>query len=311
MDLAPLKARLDEQQRDRRWLGVGIATVKKYGEDSSPALAASMAFWAFFSLFPLLLASVTLLGFVLPEQDKARVLEEITGYLPLLSPDDVQSLTGSWIALIAGLTTALWSGMAVVRVTQQAFNSVWEVPAFARPKIVEQAKRGGLALGTIGLGLLGSIVLIAVLTGAELGPIGRTLGILAAVAVDVGLFLLLFRMLTDRQIGFRDVLPGAVFSGVCFWVLQTVSSFVITQHLSGAQSTYGSFATVITMLWWFYLQAQLTLLGMQLNVVLKREYHPRGLVEGEPTDADRRLLQDYAASRRYDEDQKVRTTVSG
>lgn len=309
MDLAPLRQRVDELQRDRRSLGVAIATVKKYSEDSSPSLAAAMGFWAFFSLFPLLLATVTLLGFVLPDADRARVLEEVTTYLPLLNPEDVQSLTGSWFALIAGMATALWSGMAVVRVTQQAFNAVWEIPAFARPNTVEQVKRGALTLGTIGVGLLASIGLIAFLTGAELGPIGRTLGIAAAVAVDVGLFLLAFRLLTDSQIGFRDVLPGAVFSGLSFWVLQTVSSVVITRYFTGAQSTYGSFATVITMLWWFYLQAQLTLLGMQLNVVLVRDYHPRGLVEGAPTDADRRVLQDYAASRRYDSDQRVRTTV--
>jgi uncharacterized BrkB/YihY/UPF0761 family membrane protein len=198
----------------------------------------------------------------------------------------------------------------VVKVTQVAFNTVWEVPAFARPGLVEQLKRGSLALVSIGGGLLASIVLIGFLTGADLGPVGRTFGILAGVGVDVGLFLLAFRLLTDRQIGFRQVLPGAVLTGVAFWVLQTISSVIITRHLSGAQATYGSFATVITILWWFYLQSQITLFGMQLNVVLARDYYPRSLVDDAPTSADRRVLQDYAESRRYDEDQTVRTKVT-
>lgn len=310
MNVATAKARVDELQRERRPLAVTIATVKKFGEDGSANLAAAMAFWAFFSLFPLLLAVVTLLSFVVPESDRVRVLKEISDYLPLLDVSTVQSLNGSVLALVVGLATALWSGMAIVKVTQVAFNTVWEVPAFARPKMMEQLKRGSLALASIGGGLLGSIVLIGFLTGSDLGPVGRSLGIAAAVGVDVGLFLLAFRLLTDRQIGFREVLPGAVLTGVAFWVLQTISSVIITQHLSGAQATYGTFATVITILWWFYLQAQITLFGMQLNVVLAREYYPRSLVEDSPTAADRRVLQDYAASRRYDEDQTVRTKVS-
>ncbi len=310
MNVAAVKARVDQAQRTRRPLAVAIATVKKFGEDSTANLAAAIAFWAFFSLFPLLLASVTLLSFVLPEEDRTRVLTEVSEYIPLLDVSGIQGISGSWFALIVGLGTALWSGMAVVKVTQVAFNTVWEVPAFARPKIVEQLKRGSLTLVTIGGGLLASIILMGLLTGSELGPIGRTLGIVAAVGVDVGLFLLAFRMLTDRQISFRDVLPGAVLTGVAFWILQTISSVIITRHLSSAESTYGSFATVITILWWFYLQAQITLFGMQLNVVLKRDYYPRSLVDDNPTEADQKVLQDYAASRRYDEDQTVRTRVA-
>lgn len=310
MDVAALKARVDEVQRGRRPLAVAIATVKKFGEDGTANLAAAIAFWAFFSLFPLVLAAVTLLSFVVPEEDRVRVLEEVSEYIPLLDVSTIESLDGSWLALLVGLATALWSGMAVVKVTQVAFNSVWEVPVFARPKLVEKLKRGALTLASIGGGLLGSIVLIGFLAGSDLGLLGRTLGIVAAIGVDIGLFLLAFRLLTDRQIGFREVLPGAVLTGSAFWVLQTISSVIITQHLSGAQATYGSFATVITILWWFYLQAQITMFGMQLNVVLAREYWPRSLVDDDPTPADHRVLQDYAASRRYDEDQTVRTKVT-
>ncbi|MGQ0846245.1 MAG: YihY/virulence factor BrkB family protein [Sporichthyaceae bacterium] len=309
MNVAEAKKRLDEAQRERRWLGVAVATGKKYGEDSSPALAAAMAFWAFFSLFPLLMAGMTVLGYALPDEDRARVLEEVAGYLPLLDTESVQSLQGNWLALTVGLGAALWSGMAVVRITQQAFNAVWEVPVFARPKTVEQVKRSLLTLGSVGLGLLVSIVLIGFLAGSDLGIVGRTLGIAAAIAADVGLFLLAFRILTDRKVGFREVMPGALLAGVAFWLLQTLSSVIITQHLSSAQSTYGTFATVITILWWFYLQAQITLLGMQLNVVLARDYHPRSLVPNSPTTADRRILQAYADSRRLEEDQRVRTAV--
>ena len=58
-------------------------------------------------------------------------------------------------------------------------------------------------------------------------------------------------------------------------MLQQVPSLIIFRYLHNAESTYGNFATVITMLWWFYLQSIVTLLGAQLNVILKERLHPR------------------------------------
>jgi uncharacterized BrkB/YihY/UPF0761 family membrane protein len=75
---------------------------------------------------------------------------------------------------------------------------------------------------------------------------------------------------------------------------------ILTRHAGSAQSTYGTFATVITMLWWFYLQAQLTLVGAQLNVVLHRDYYPRSWFGGPETEADRKLMHDYAKERQLE-----------
>ena len=116
-------------------------------------------------------------------------------------------------------------------------------------------------------------------------------------------------MLTDREITTRDVLPGAIFSGLVFFVLEQLSSFIIARHLKSAQGTYGHFATVITILWWFYLQAIVTLLGAQLNVVLKERLHPRSLVDAPQTEADHRALQAYAEERTYQPEEEVQTRI--
>ncbi|WP_019873592.1 YihY/virulence factor BrkB family protein [Sporichthya polymorpha] len=314
MGLKGRLSRLDEAQQQKPALAIPIATVKKFGEDKSSNLASMMAFWAFFSIFPLMLATITVLGYVLPEQDKKRVLEQISGYLPLLDPSSVGGLNGNALALIVGLLAALWSGSAVVRITQDAFNAVWEVPQVERPKLVEALKRSLLTMGTIGVGLVGSTFLLGFVSGndpaIDLGPLGRILGYAAAIVVDIGLFVLAFRLLTDRQITTRDVVPGAVFAGFCFWLLGILSSVIITRHLSSASETYGTFATVITILWWFYLQSQLTLLGAQVNVVLKRHYWPRALIDAPGTEADHRVLEDMAASRQMVEAQDIDSTVT-
>jgi len=71
--------------------------------------------------------------------------------------------------------------------------------------------------------------------------------VLAAV-FDVGIFVVAFRILTDRDVTTREVLPGAILSGVAFFVLQELSAVIISRYLKNAQSTYGHFATVITIL---------------------------------------------------------------
>lgn len=305
--------RLDHAQQRHEKVGIAFATIKKFGEDGSSNLASMIAFWAFFSIFPLFLALVTVLGYVLPAGTRENVLQHVAAYFPLLDPKTLHSLTGSWWPILVGVGSALWSGLAVVKSTQFAFNSVWEIPRKDRPGFVEKLKRSLVALSTIGVGLVVATVISGYATGqsagVNLGWGGRLVGYAIAVALDIGLFIAAFRILTDRAIGIRDVLPGAILAGLVFWILQQISSFIITRHLGSAQSTYGNFATVITMLWWFYLQAQVTLLGAQLNVVLKEGLHPRSLVGGPETEADERALEAYAEEATYHERHEVVSRV--
>jgi YihY family inner membrane protein len=275
--------RLDRFQQQHEKLGIAAATVKKFTDDRSTNLASMIAFWAIFSIFPLFLVLVTILGYVLSEQTRTDVLEHVSSYFPLLDPTTVEGLAGSWWPILLGGLTAFWSGSAVVRTTQVAFNSVWGIPPRERPGFLEKTLRSLSVLGTVGLGLVAATIVSGYVTGQstgwDLGWFGRLAGQLITLAVDIGLFVAAFRMLTDRKITWRDVLPGAFLSGGMFWILQQVSSLIISRYLTSAQSTYGNFATVITVLWWFYLQAQITLLGAQLNVVLKKGLHPRSLLD--------------------------------
>jgi YihY family inner membrane protein len=223
----------------------------------------------------------------------------------------VGGLSGSWWALIIGIATALWSGSSVVRTTQFAFNSVWEIPYTEQPNLVEQVLRSILVLATIGSGLVISVLITGFISGTanglHIGWLGHIVGYVIAIALDVGLFMIAFRWLTDRDVSFLDVLPGAVLSGIAFWVLQSISSLIISRYLQNAQSTYGNFATVITILWWFYIQSIITLFGAQLNVVLHERLHPRALLDPPQTPADRRAYDKYAKERTYQDEERVDT----
>ena len=286
-----LTERLDDAQKRHRRLSIALATFKKFSEDKSSNLATMIAFWSFFGIFPLLLVLVTLLGWILSGSEKSSVLGHIAQLFPLLDPKTVTGLSGSWWAIVLGLLTALWSGLGVVRTVQFAFDSTWGVPDEERPGMVRQVLRSLWILATIGLGLVLTTLIsgfvVSASNGVHLGALGRIGGYALAVALNLGLFLASFMILTTREVTVREVMPGAVFAGLVFFVLQQLSAFIISSHLKNAQSTYGHFATVITILWWFYLQAQVTLLGAQLNVVLAEKLYPRSLVKARPTEGDR------------------------
>jgi len=305
--------KIDAGQKRLKPTSVAVATFKKFSEDKTTTLAATIAFWGFFSIFPLFLVLVTVLGWVLPASDKVNVLKHVAAMFPLLDPSTIKGLTGSWWALVVGAVTALWSGLGAVRTVQNAFNSVWEIPYHERPGLLEQVGRSLLVLLSIGAGIVVTTLISGFVTGSStgvnLGAAGRVAGLVISIALDIGLFMAAFRLLTDREVSFRDVLPGAVFSGIVFFVLQELSAFIISRHLKSAQPTYGRFATVITILWWFYLQSVVTLLGAQLNVVLKERLYPRSLVKAPQTKADHRVLQAYAEERTYQPEETVRAEV--
>ena len=188
-----------------------------------------------------------------------------------------------------------------------------EVPYHARLGTLKQALRSIGVLATIGLGLVISTLISGLVStsasGIGLGAAGRVGGYIIAAALDVGLVVIAFRILTTRKVTTREVLPGGLLAGIAFFVLQQASAIIISSHLRNAQSTYGHFATVITILWWFYLQAQITLLAAQLNVVLRERLYPRSLVNAPQTDADHRVLQAYAAERAYQPEEEITARV--
>jgi membrane protein len=308
-----IKQKVDRAQQQSEPAGVAVATFKKFSEDRSSNLASMIAFWGIFSIFPLFLVLVTVLAWVLPASDRQSVFGDVAKMLPLLDPSSVSALSGSVLAVVFGSLTALWSGLGVVRTAQFAFDSVYEVPYHARPGLVQQALRSVWVLATIGAGLVLTTLIsgfvVSSANGVSLGALGRVGGYVLSAALDIGIFLAAFRILTSRAGSMREVLPGALLSGVAFFVLQQVSALIVSHYLQKAQSTYGHFATIITILWWFYLQAQITLLGAQLNVVLKERLYPRSLVDAPQTPADHRVLEAYAAERTYHPRQRVTTRM--
>lgn len=278
-------ARADSYQQQHRWLSFPFAVFRKFSDDQAGSLAALIAYYAFFSIFPLLLALTTILGYVLAGNPalEQRVFSSALGQFPIIGQHSpTQPLTGNPVALVIGLVLALWSGLAVAQMAQQAFNTVYGVPRAEWPTFVQSLLRSLelVAVGGIGLiitTLLQGAVSSADLYGLRLGPTSAVIGGVIGVALNTALFTYLFRRLTIRSPGWREVFVGAALAAVAWFVLQKVGTSLVNSKVSGAQGTYGTFAVVIGLLFWFYLLSQITLYCAEVNVVRTRRLWPRSL----------------------------------
>lgn len=297
--------RIDEVQRRHRPLAFLVGVGKRFGEDGAGRLAALIAYYGFFSVFPLLLVLVTLAGFVLDDRPDLRedLIDSAVDQIPVVGEQLLAGgLSGSGLALAAGIAGALWAGLGAVLAAQHAMNEVWDVPRPGRPNFVKARLRATGILAVIGIGLVGATVATSVPRGLVDGlPLIADVGILAgAWLVNFLALWVTFQLLTAPYVSWRELVPGAVLGGLLFALLQQLGGWIVQRYLAGASDTYGTFAIVIGLLSWFHLLAQAALLSAEVNVVLARKLYPRSL-RGDLTDADERALEGQMRAAQRDE----------
>jgi membrane protein len=301
---------VDAWQRRHPAGGLPVAVLKKFSDDRGSSLAALVAFWAFFSLFPLLLALVSILGFVLEGDPTLRddVLDTALARIPVIGVqlrDQVQPLQGSGIALAVGLAGALWAGLGVTLALGRAFAEIWDVPRVEQPSGVKARLRGLAVLAILAVTLVGATAATGVAVGGDLGPgVEELAAMLLSLIANVVVVLSIFALLTPRPHTLRELLPGAAIAALGLFVLQSAGGWYVDLTISNASSTYGTFALVIGLLSWFLLAAHVLLLAVEANVVLRWRLWPRSLT-GELEPADRRALQRSAEATRREWSERI------
>jgi len=309
--------KVDAFQKRHATIAFPFAVVKKFGDHHAGNLAALIAYYGFFSLFPLMLVLVTILGMVLRNNPdlQQRIVDSALANFPVIGAQisrNVHALDGSGVALGVGIALILWSGLGVIKATQTAMNTVWNVPLERRPSFLKSTLRALIMLAALG---------VLTLAAAAAGSIGAgsnrwwwlVLGLAISLVMNFTLFMLAFRILTSENLTWGDVLPGAVVGAVAWTALQAFGGYYVSRQLRGASEVYGTFAVVIGLLAWIFIGAQVTLLAAEVNVVRKRHLWPRSLVPPPFTDADVQALTHYAKQedRRPEERIEVDVEVEG
>jgi membrane protein len=284
-------AGLDRIQRSRSWLGLPIAVAYKFFDDQGVYLAALITYYGFLSLFPLLLLAVTVLGFVLHQDPslRDRIVNSALSDFPIVGQQirgHLHEYRGSGLGLTVGIVGSLYGGLGVAQAGQNAMNQIWAVPRNLRPNPFHGRVRGLRLLLLLGGGVLVTTALSALTTDARglangLAGVGawiRIASLVASVLVNLGLFVVAFRLLTVKPVTVHDVAIGAVLAAILWQLLQTVGTYFLLHKIKGSTEVYGTFGLVLGTIFWIYLEALIVVFCAELNVVYRRGLWPRSLL---------------------------------
>ena len=285
--------RVDRLQRSQPALGFPWAVVKRYIEDRGNWLGALISYYGFFSLYPLLVAFTTIATWLFNDRPQTlqRILASVWSKVPFASEElatqvseQVDDLSGQgWIAVVS-LLVSLWGAIGVVRVLQDAVNTMWGVPRYRRPHYVGKVARGALMLTLLGVGFIGSAVVAGVTLAVDL-PVVATIGAAVGnIALNGLVALAIYRLVLGRSVPFADLLPGAVIMGIGTWGLTLIGGLYVQRVIARMTSVFGPFASTIGLLAYVSLLIQIFVFATEVNVVRAKRLWPRSLTEelGEP-----------------------------
>ncbi len=289
-----------------------VQTFNEWNEDKASRLAAALAYYTIFSLAPLLVIAIGLAGMVFGDDAvRGHVEAQLRGYIGTRGASYIQDMiaasskpTHSLTATVIGIVVLLFGAGGVFRQLQDALNTIWEVQAPPgrgwRGLVSDRFLAFMMVLGT-GCMLLFSVGLsIAFAAVGEYlsgylpipEPALHAMNFLVSLSIITLLFALIFKIVPDAQIAWRDVWIGAAITALLF----VLGTLFIGLYLgkSSVASTFGAAASLAVLLVWIYYSAQILFLGAEFTQVYatrrgSRIRPARGAVRvtgKQPVDAD-------------------------
>jgi membrane protein len=271
----------------RAWGDVLKRTFSEFREDNMTDWAAALTYYGVLSIFPALIALVSILGLI-GEPATKPLLDNLQGFAPgpahQILTNALNGLTesrgGAGILFFVGLAGAIWSASAYVAAFIRASNAVWDVEE-GRHFVKTTALRLGVTI--VMLILLTATAVAVVVTGPVAGKVGTLIGMggtavtvwdIAKWPVLVLIVALMFSILyyaapNVRQPGLRWVSPGAAIA-VIAWMIASGLFGIFVANFGSYNKTYGSLGAVIIFLVWLWLTNNAILLGAELSAETQR-----------------------------------------
>ena len=311
---------LDRLQQRSRAAGFAIAVVYKYIDDQAGYLAALIAYYAFVSLFPLLLLLTTFLGVVLRDRPewRADIYDSALAQFPLIGDQlsEPSALSGGTTGVVIGIAGALYGGLGVGQALQNAMETIWAVPRAIRPDPIRSRLRSLLLLLVLGTALIATTALVAIGRSVSLGAIGTIGVVIGALALNTSVCVVAFRVTTTRPLTVKEVLPGALTAAAVWQLLQWFGASYVARVVASASVTNSVFAVVLGLIAFLYLVSTSLLICAEINVVRVDRLHPRALLtpftdDVELTDADRKTYESQAKAQQAKGFQRVEVSFDG
>jgi len=287
----------------RSWLGTLKRTFKEFSDDDLTDWAAALTYYGILSLFPALIALVSILGLVV---DKATITRVLTDTISSIGPKSavdtfkgpISQVTGSsgtaGIMAIVGLAAALWSASGYIGAFMRASNAIYERQE-GRPFY---KLRPVQLLVTLILVLMAALVIIALIVSGPLASsIGNAVGLgstavtvwniakwpVLLIVVKIMLAILYYASPNAKQPGFKWISPGSVLA-VVVWVIASALFALYVAKFASYNKTYGALGGVVVFLVWMWITNIAVLLGAELNAEMERSREMAAGVPGAEDD---------------------------
>ena len=254
---------------------LGVA-MKDFSRNNCPYIAAGIAYWTLFSLFPLAMAAISILGFVYSApEEQSRIVQWIVNVVPVSVDylarlvEDVARARGALGGL--ALVGLLWTGTAVFSAVRKGVNHAWHIGRphyFLVERAIDLAMLVGIAVlafvqVVFSTNLLGLSDLAKSATDSSAWVLLRVPYEFLALAFTVGVFMLLYRYIPNTEVIWRDIWPGALVGAALFQAVRVIFVWFIS-NFDNLNVVYGSLGALMTLLIWAYLSAMAIMLGAQI-----------------------------------------------
>lgn len=258
--------------------------IQQFGDTNSSQAAAGMAYYAFFSLFPLLLFLIVGASYILEVQSAYEyIMNNVFRFLPtaqnLIDVNLQQVLQSRGAVGLLGLAGFLWSGTSFFSILARNINRA--NPNSHQRNFFEDRALAILMIGLLSL-LLGTSILSSTITSFlpktnlffwHGVPIHETIlwrYIIKLIPFIITLILLisLYRYIPKRKIRWRGVLIGSSLAAFSWQAVTKLFSFMLEQGLVQFELVYGSLSTVVSLMFWIYMISTITIFGAHLSAVI-------------------------------------------
>lgn len=268
--------RLDDLSRG--WLGILWTATQRTLQVDTSLMASGIAYFSLFSLFPLILLSISIASFGLGPAfavDESIIVQRLEFIAPALGQllgdniDQIIRARGS-VSSVA-LISLFWSSSSVFYTLTHALNDIW------------QAKQGSAAWKQRGLAFLfvlafiGPTLFLFSLAGSVLAnlrfwlpdlilPFTAWISTALTILLDITMFIAVFISLPHGESTWREIIPGAVSAGLLWEAAKKIFIAFVSTYVSISNLIYGTVATIIAFLFWAYIGSLIFIFGAHVSV---------------------------------------------
>jgi len=265
----------------------------EWAADDALSLGAALAYYTVFSMAPLLVLVIALAGLVLGRSAaEGELVGQIGGLVGQAGAQAIQDMVtrasgpkAGVVASVVSLATMSLGATGVFGQLQHSLNKIWEAPPSRRSGLRGQVRKRVLAFGMIlGIGFLllvslavsAALALLHDLLAAHVPLLTRllpTINLLVGFGIITALFAIIYKVLPDVDMRWRDVWPGAAVTALLFSMGKALIGLYLGR--AGVTSVYGAAGSFVLVLLWVYYSAQILFVGAEFTEVYSRRYGSR------------------------------------